>query len=514
MSVIDRFFLMTYDKSDFREKQRARDLVITSGAIAVLLLLLWLFLVVVQGRKITDITNLAIVVLQIIIVLSLALTKMGKVVAASHLLLVPMALVVWVNLFVSLGKIPVIRVINGIGLVFPVIGLVSLLMNRASVMVYTLFHMLLLALYCYLMDRGEFLTRPEAYSYFVDFGLGIIMLSIISSRILGNSNRANRSIATALEEATRRGESIRTLLDRTNSAAALLSQSASGLAQTTQTFSTNAQSQAASVEQINASVEEVTASGEGIHAIAQRQATLSGKVSGDMDSLYNIVSMEGEKMQDALAIRDRLNEMVAKSKDEIQHLLDVMSVAASKFKGVQDTVSIIEDISDKINLLSLNAAIEAARAGEYGRGFAVVADEIGKLADSTSSNLKTINDMFNMSNQEITNVYGRLEGFVSSLNKMIEYIAEFSHRIDLVVEMTEQDLALNRVARESLGRLSGEADNVLSAATEQKLALEEVARSLAVINSATQEIAMGARDLSETTKELAERARELKELAV
>ncbi|MBN1533344.1 MAG: hypothetical protein JXA20_11820 [Spirochaetes bacterium] len=512
MSAIDRFFLTRYDESDFWNRQRAKDLVITSGAIALLLLLLWLFLVVVQGRRITDITNLGIVGLEITVFLALVLTRRGKIAIASNVLLMPMAMVVWVNLYVSLGTIPVIRVINGIGLVFPVIGLVSLLMNRATVMVYTTFHMILLTLYCYIMVRGGHVTRPEAYSYLVDFGLGIIMLSVISSRILSNSNRASRSIADALEESNTKGESIRMILDRTNSAAALLAHSTDGLAQTTQTFSINAQSQAASVEQITASVEEVTASGEGIHAIAQKQAGLSGKVSGDMDSLHSIVSMEAEKVRDALAIRDRLNEMVDTSKKEIQHLLEVMSEAASKFKGVQETVGIIEDISDKINLLSLNAAIEAARAGEYGRGFAVVADEIGKLADSTSSNLKTINDMFNRSNEEITRVYGRLEGFVNSLNKMIEYIDEFSYRIDIVVEMTEQDLALNRVARESLGHLSQEAGNVLNAATEQKLALEEIAKSLSAINTSTQEIAMGARDLSATTKDLADKAQELQEL--
>ena len=513
MNSLFGYFLNKYEDSDYTEQQKVKVIVIMAGVIFLLLGVLVNVYLFKMGRDILNVSVLSILTIQVMVAVSLFLVRAGKSRAASHLLVVIMMAGIWASFFSTTAQKDAVTKMNSIDYLYPIIILATILTRKRWVLIYTALNsVLIVAVGQFFLARGS-LTGEQMVDFTADGLITYILSGACCYAFASISDTANLRIRQTLDENRSFSSNIRNILEETTEVASKLAASTEQMAGAVDSFSDNAQTQASSVEEITSTVEEVAASGESMYHMAEKQVQLTQKVRDEMEALYSIVSKAVENMQRGMVIRDDLNHMVEKSRLEIQDTLKVMSSAASRFKNVEETVKIIEDISEQINLLSLNAAIEAARAGEHGRGFAVVADEIGKLADNTSTNVKSINDLFASSNTEINKAYKTMEIFIDSLNRMIGHISDFSNMVDGVREITRQDLEQNKQARISLGGVIDEANNILVAINEQKQAFEEVSKSLTVINNTAQEIASGSEELTGTSKEIAQSAQNLMALS-
>lgn len=74
----------------------------------------------------------------------------------------------------------------------------------------------------------------------------------------------------------------------------------------------------------------------------------------------------------------------------LEKLRTGIKAAAVQIEEANANTKLLESISKRQTILSINASIEAARSGAAGKGFAVVADEVKKLADNMNAVSKTI----------------------------------------------------------------------------------------------------------------------------
>ena len=99
--------------------------------------------------------------------------------------------------------------------------------------------------------------------------------------------------------------------------------------------------------------------------------------------------------------------MVGRAHRGLQTIAEAMSATVIAFSELTERtehvggfLTIIKEINQKTQLLSLNASILAAQAGEHGRSFAVVADEIHALYQETSGSAQAIEDLLQQIRQQ------------------------------------------------------------------------------------------------------------------
>lgn len=150
------------------------------------------------------------------------------------------------------------------------------------------------------------------------------------------------------------------------------------------------------------------------------------------------------------SVIEKIIKSFARITEFIEEVFSSIDLLSKAFNAMTEIIDVINDITEQINLLSLNASIEAARAGEEGRGFAVVADEVRKLADRTRTATNDIEKMIKRISHKTGDVVKTIGNERSSVFNQKDFIAaELSHFNELTAFSEEMAEIINKYSSSS-----------------------------------------------------------------
>ncbi len=293
------------------------------------------------------------------------------------------------------------------------------------------------------------------------------------------------------------------------STAMQMSSSSDDLSSNSQSFSDTAQSQSATVEEITASIEEIAAGMDTVATGATRQLDNIKKFIDTRNEIAAITDEMAGIVDDSRKLTDSISTDAKAGEETLKFMNEGMSKIVESSRAMTDIVGIINEISEKINLLSLNAAIEAARAGEAGRGFAVVADEISKLAEQTAQSIKNIDSLILANNEEISRGMSRTVESIDTISSIIDRINLVHLFSNTISTLMQQQVEKSTIAGEEINTLRSRSEEIQVYTEENKIAINEIVKSITNINEMSQSIAAGSEEIASNSKSIAGMAEKL-----
>lgn len=218
-------------------------------------------------------------------------------------------------------------------------------------------------------------------------------------------------------------------------------------------------------------------------AIAQEQLLLKGMEATLADTSAQLLSV-AELSQRSTASAGRTAHAAAAAQDAVgstvhgmEQLRQVMADTEKRFKSlaqrsqeISTAVALINTISERTHVLSLNASIQAAAAGEAGRGFAVVAQEVQRLSDASN---KAANEIAAM----VDNIQAEANESLVNLNRLVSDVVTQTGRAESAAKEMQQAQSATEELIAMVGQIAASSEIQQSLAASLRKSIDEINQS-------------------------------------
>lgn len=174
------------------------------------------------------------------------------------------------------------------------------------------------------------------------------------------------------------------------------------------------------------------------------------------DTTLNLVREGLENVNSLSEKIDAMDVEIKKISDSMVHMTELTNMIVGFAGG-------ITGISNKTNMLSLNASIEAARAGEHGRGFAVVAGQVRDLAAQSAKSSKEISETIRAIQKFSDSLEESLKGITAVVSEQSELRSQVKNVFDQILEAADAENQVAHNMEKEIAYQREITDNVKSA---------------------------------------------------
>ena len=276
----------------------------------------------------------------------------------------------------------------------------------------------------------------------------------------------------------------------------------------------------ASAEELYAAAEDMAQTMQDISSGSEQQATETSKASGNVhelaegitkvvdtsNALDDITRLTEDLKNNGLNIISDLMNRTKDSSHSMNHVEEMLLETQKSAQEITEVVNMINAISEKTNLLSLNASIEAARAGEHGKGFAVVAEEIRALSEQSSSSTLKVEEII----KEVQNKVSNTVDVLSEMSDTLQFQENVAYDTDEIFQKLASNLEY--IKMES-AKMAGLGDDMITKKDYIVEVINHISRLSETNASSTHEAAATTEEQTAASSEVANGSKFLAQLA-